>query len=311
MTLRGRFVPLLRQPVLAARGQSLPPSAAAMSGSAAGYDAPPDGMQPPRPSGYKTTMAAASVQRPGTSEDYTGVGTLEVLTSAVKYQRFLTGLLTRASGGPAAGRLVADFGAGLGTFAGDARSLGWRVTCVELDPELRARLRSDGFHAVESLDELSPQSLDFLFSYNVLEHIEDDAGVVLAFQRVLKPGAPLLIYVPAYALLYGPLDRAVGHVRRYRRKALINLVESAGFTVQACHYSDSIGFAAALVYRAVGSGQLGERAIKLYDRFVFPASRRLDYFARRFFGKNLVLIARRPEGSGGPESPAATGSDQR
>jgi SAM-dependent methyltransferase len=240
-------------------------------------------------------MAEPSVQRPGTSEDYTGVTTLEVLTAAVKYQRFLTGLLTRAAGVPGADRTVADFGAGLGTFARDARSLGWQVTCIELDPALRARLRADGFAAAESLDDISPRSLDFLFSYNVLEHIEDDAAVVSAFHRALKPGAPLLLYVPAYAVLYGPLDRAVGHVRRYRRKGLIDLVESAGFTVEACHYSDSIGFAAALAYRVAGpgSGQLHERAVRLYDRFVFPASRRLDYFTRRFVGKNLVLIARR------------------
>ena len=243
-------------------------------------------------------MAEVSVQRPGTSEEYTGVSTLEVLTSAVKYQRFLTGLLTRAAGVPAAGGKVADFGAGLGALSRDARSLGWQVTCIELDPGLRARLHADGFDAAESLDDISPRSLDFLYSYNVLEHIEDDTGVVSAFHRVLKPGAPLLLYVPAFALLYGPLDRAVGHVRRYRRKGLTDLVESAGFTVEVCHYCDSLGFAAALAYRGVGdrSGQLDERAVKLYDRILFPSSRRLDYFAQRFFGKNLVLIARRSGG---------------
>jgi SAM-dependent methyltransferase len=293
MTPRGRFASLRRQPTLAAREYTLPRSADGINDSSASYDLLPDAVPPGPAAGPERSKAAASIQRPGTSEDYTGVGTLEVLTSAVKYQRFLTGLLTRASGAPAADRQVADFGAGLGTLACDARSLGWHVTCVELDPALRARLRADGFDAVESLDDISPQSLDFLFSYNVLEHIEDDAGVVSAFHRVLRPGAPLLIYVPAYALLYGPLDRAVGHVRRYRRKPLIELVESAGFTVQVCHYSDSIGFAAALVYRAVGSGQLRQRGVKLYDQFVFPASRRLDYFVRRFFGKNLVLIAHR------------------
>lgn len=248
--------------------------------------------------GYEAPMTGATVHRAGVSEEYTGVSTLEVLTSAVKYQRFLTGLMTRAAGAPGAGRVVADFGAGLGTFARDARSLGWQVTCIELDPALRTRLRADGFDTSESLDDISPRSLDFLFSYNVLEHIEDDTSVVRNFHRVLKPGAPLLVYVPAFAVLYGPLDRAVGHVRRYRRKGLIDLVGSAGFTLEACHYSDSIGFAAALAYRAVGndSGQLDERAVKLYDRFLFPASRRLDYVSRRFFGKNLVLIARRPSG---------------
>lgn len=239
-----------------------------------------------------------SVQRPGVFEEYAGGDILEVLAAAVKYQRFLTGLLTRAAGTPAAGRVVADFGAGLGTFARDARSLGWQVRCIELDPTQRAHLRADGFDAFASLDDLPPRSLDFLFSYNVLEHIEDDAAAVSAFHRALKPGAPLLLYVPAFAVLYGPIDRAVGHVRRYRRQGLIDLVELAGFNVDICHYVDSIGFAAALAYRAVGdrSGQLDERAVRLYDRFVFPASRCLDLLAREFFGKNLVLIAHRSGG---------------
>jgi SAM-dependent methyltransferase len=224
--------------------------------------------------------ATANVQRPGSSEDYTGVDNLEVMDSAVKYQRFMAGLLTLAAGLPGTERVVADFGAGVGTLARAARSLGWQVTCVDLDPALRARLHADGFDVAASL--------------NVLEHIEDDATVVSAFHRVLKPGAPLLLYVPAFPVLYSSLDRLVGHVRRYRRKGLVDLVESAGFTVQTCNHADSLGFAAALAYRVVGgSGMLDERGVKLYDRFLFPASRGLDRFAKRFFGKNLVLIARR------------------
>ncbi len=240
----------------------------------------------------------ANVQRPGTSEEYTGISNLEAMASAVNYQRFLTGLLTLAAGRPGAGRAIADFGAGTGPLARAARSLGWQVTCVELDPALRARLRDDRFDAVASLDDISPGSLDFLYSYNVLEHIEDDADVVSGFHRVLKPGAPLLLYVPAFPLLYSSMDRLIGHVRRYRKRGLADLVESAGFTVETCHYADSIGFAAALAYRVIGddSGKLDGRAVRLYDRFVFPASRRLDYFAKRFFGKNLVLIAHRSGG---------------
>ena len=239
--------------------------------------------------------AAPQIQQPGTSADYTGVGNLEVMDCAVKYQRFLTGLLTVAAGPPGTERVIADFGAGTGTFAHAARSLGWQVTCVELDPALQARLRADGFSVAASFDEISPRSLDFLYSYNVLEHIEDDESVVRAFHRLLKPGAQLLLYVPAFALLYGPMDRHVGHVRRYRRKGLADLIQSAGFTVQMCCYADSIGFAAALAYRFIGdsSGQLNKRSVKAYDRFVFPVSRSLDRFTHNLFGKNLVLIARR------------------
>ena len=105
------------------------------------------------------------------------------------------------------------------------------MTCVELDPALREILRANGFDVAASLEDISPRSIDFLYSYNVLEHIEDDAKVVSAFHRVLAPGAPFLLYVPAFELLYSSMDRHVGHVRRYRRKDLVELVESAGFTV--------------------------------------------------------------------------------
>jgi SAM-dependent methyltransferase len=244
------------------------------------------------------TATAADVQSPGGSDGYTGMGNLEVMDCAVKYQRFLAELLTAAAGPPGTERAIVDFGAGVGTLARAARSLGWQVTCVELDPALQARLRADGFDVAASLDDISPRSVDFLYSCNVLEHIEDDATVVSAFHRVLKPGTPLLLYVPAFPVLYSSMDRLVGHVRRYRRKGLVDLVESAGFTVETCRYADSIGFAASLAYRAIGndSGKLDERAVRLYDRSVFPASRRLDHLAHRFFGKNLVLTARRSGG---------------
>ena len=242
--------------------------------------------------------APIGIQRPGSSEDYTGIGNLEVMDSAVRYQRFLIGLLGLAAGMPGGDSEVIDFGAGFGTFAHAARSVGWQVTCVELDPALREVLSADGFGAAASLDDISPRSIDFLYSFNVLEHIEDDAAAVSAFHRVLKPGAPLVLYVPAFELLYSSMDRRVGHVRRYRRKDLVELAESAGFTVATCRYADSLGFAASLAYRFFGdsSGKLDERAVRLYDRFVFPVSRRLDFFAERFFGKNLVLIARRAGG---------------
>jgi hypothetical protein len=55
-----------------------------------------------------------------------------------------------------------------------------------------------------------------------------------------------------------------------------------------------LGFLAALAYRSVsGTGQLSSRSVERYDRFVFPLSRKVDRFAARWIGKNLLLEARR------------------
>ena len=89
----------------------------------------------------------------------------------------------------------------------------------------------------------------------------------------------------------------VGHVHRYRRPALVELITSAGFTVERCPYVDSLGFAASLAYKAVGdrNGDLDESALAFYDRHLFPASRVLDCGLGGVLGKNLLLVATRPD----------------
>ena len=51
----------------------------------------------------------------------------------------------------------------------------------------------------------------------MLEHIPDDARALACIHRLLAPGGRLLLLVPAERYLYGTLDRALGHYRRYQR----------------------------------------------------------------------------------------------
>ncbi len=110
------------------------------------------------------------------------------------------------------------------------------------------------------------------------------------------PGARLLVYVPAFPVLYTSMDAKVGHVRRYKRDTLARSVTAAGFEIERVEYADSIGFFATLVFRLMdrGTGDINPRMLKLYDRVVFPLSRALDVLTHRWFGKNLVLVARNP-----------------
>ena len=194
---------------------------------------------------------------------------------------------------------IVDFGAGIGTFAFALCAEGYSVQCVEPDPGQAKLIRERGLPVVESLGQLPPRSADVIYTFNVLEHIEDDRAVLSDLLQVLKPHGLLIVYVPAFPILYSSMDDKVGHVRRYRRSELKSKLGSAGFAVKSICFVDSIGFLASLAYRLVGdnSGDIGETSVALYDRWVFPVSRVTDRVLHRVVGKNLVAVASRP-GSG-------------
>jgi SAM-dependent methyltransferase len=229
----------------------------------------------------------------GGMSDYTGTDNLEVMAEAVNYNAFLHALVA-ARARP--GDRILDFGAGIGTFARELARHGHVVTCLEPDAAQARRLLADGMPVVDDLAALPDASLDYVYTLNVLEHIDDDAAAVRGIAAKLKPGGRLLVYVPAFQVLYSSMDRKVGHVRRYRRAGLERVVRDAGLGNVAARYVDSLGFLAALAYRFVGSddGTIDRRALRTYDRFVFPPSRLLDRIVGRWFGKNVLLTAEKP-----------------
>lgn len=80
---------------------------------------------------------------------------------------------------------------------------------------------------------LEDASVDALASINVLEHVPDDEASLAEMRRVLRPGAPAAIVVPAAPTLYDYYDRMLGHERRYARGELARKAHAAGFDVVA------------------------------------------------------------------------------
>ncbi len=58
-------------------------------------------------------------------------------------------------------------------------------------------------------------SFDLVVCQNVLEHIADDEAALAEMARVLAPGGRLALLVPSGPTLFGSLDDAYGHWRRY------------------------------------------------------------------------------------------------
>jgi trans-aconitate methyltransferase len=81
--------------------------------------------------------------------------------------------------------------------------------CYELGQSSREMLQQNLLHevsriqVVNDLAELSPESFDYLYSFEVLEHIENDESALAEWTRHLKRGGGLLISIPSLMHKYG------------------------------------------------------------------------------------------------------------
>lgn len=140
------------------------------------------------------------------------------------------------------GRFV-EMGAGTGHMAGIFLNRGFYGACHDLGADSRRMIREnlgyagDRIQVVDELGELEENKFDYLFAFEVLEHIEADLEVLRDWVRYLKPGGRILVSVPAHARKYGKSDEIVGHVRRYEKTGLKELLIAAGISdVQIVNY---------------------------------------------------------------------------
>jgi 2-polyprenyl-3-methyl-5-hydroxy-6-metoxy-1,4-benzoquinol methylase len=74
-------------------------------------------------------------------------------------------------------------------------------------------------------------SFDAVLAFEVVEHVDDDTGLIDEVARVSRPGGMLIMSTPVHASMWSPLDDACGHVRRDEPEALFEKVRVAGFEI--------------------------------------------------------------------------------
>jgi SAM-dependent methyltransferase len=226
--------------------------------------------------------------------EYSGTE-LEAMSFAVNYHRWI-----RDEFRPDLGDSVAEVGAGVGDFSRLLLEAGVkRLYAFEparnLFPVLSGGLKGEPgvtlYNEIFSVQRL-PEPVDSVLYVNVMEHIEDDEAEVQAAREVLKPGGHLLIFVPALQSLYSKADKELGHFRRYRKKNLSDLVESAGFEVRRIRYFDIAGIIPWYVYFVLMRKSISKSPVSLYDRVAVPVMRPIERLLTPPIGKNLLLVAR-------------------
>ena len=137
---------------------------------------------------------------------------------------------------------ILEYGAGIGTITRLFASItGIKPDCLEIDKSLKSVLIDRGFNVFGSINELT-KKYNIIYFSNVLEHIEDDVGELKLLHDYLEDHGLLLVYVPAYMMLYSEFDASVGHYRRYSKKNLKKVIQDANFEVIGFQFVDCLGF---------------------------------------------------------------------
>jgi SAM-dependent methyltransferase len=211
---------------------------------------------------------------------------------------------------PEVGRRVVEVGCGTGNFTGlllDPEFLNCEfVIALDKEPACVERLR-ERFPGRGNLHTLvcSPGSAEFAsltrfqadccICLNVLEHIEDDAGALCAMAEIIPRGGRIVLMLPAFPTLYGPIDRNSGHYRRYTKRSVDYLAACSGLAVQRISFMNFPGFfgwwANARLFRreSQSAGQ-----IDFFDRWLVPAISRVEAKFPPPFGQSLIAVLARP-----------------
>jgi 2-polyprenyl-3-methyl-5-hydroxy-6-metoxy-1,4-benzoquinol methylase len=153
-----------------------------------------------------------------------------------------------------------------------------------------------------------------LFSlFDVLEHLDDDEGMLRFLFSVLEPGGVLVLTVPAHSFLFDQMDELAHHRRRYRRRELRQRLEAAGFEVRLLSHFMSVLVPPLIVMRAIGRalyGRQGAAERRVAEFRIIPVvnpvlgwilalERCLLRFVSLPFGSSIIAVAARP-GDGRP-----------
>ncbi|HWZ27957.1 MAG TPA: class I SAM-dependent methyltransferase [Gemmatimonadales bacterium] len=230
-------------------------------------------------------------------EDPVGAATLERLAQAPRYNSWMFERVR-----PWVGEAVLEIGAGIGNlsaFLVDRRRVTLTDTSQTYLDALRERFAGRPNITVSRLFLPTADPADFDTPYdtviclNVLEHVEDDARSLRAILTLLKPGGRLVLLVPALPALFGTLDTALGHHRRYGRRDLQHRLEDAGYRVEHTEYFNLGGIPGWwLTGRVLRRTLIPQASLRLFDALV-PLFR-CERFLPWRLGQSLIAVGARP-----------------
>lgn len=180
---------------------------------------------------------------------------------------------------------VMDVGAGSGVFSKMLLAKGGYKRAVCIDPGYKTEGSElyDGKN-VEFVKGIDRSNAGLVLMMDVLEHVDDDAGLVGEYAGKVECGTHFLITVPAFQYLFSGHDMFLGHKRRYDKKTLTSCLNAGGLRVLRTRYFFFCIFPLAAIIRLWGGRFTGA-----------DAEPRCDLKAHGAFVNNLLVMIHRAE----------------
>ena len=163
----------------------------------------------------------------------------EVEESSFWFRHRAECVLTLLAQANVAGRVV-DLGGGIGFVAKRVQDAGHDVLLVDPAPDAVRRAQARGVRSTvcAPMDEagLEPDSVHAATLLDVLEHLDDPVGRLGWLRSRLRPGAALIVTVPALPALWSGEDVHLGHRRRYTATTLRRQLHEAELQVERLGY---------------------------------------------------------------------------
>jgi 2-polyprenyl-3-methyl-5-hydroxy-6-metoxy-1,4-benzoquinol methylase len=176
------------------------------------------------------------------------------------YYRSKAAALTRMVG-PLAPQRLLDVGAGSGFFSRHLLAKGGAQSslCVDLGYERSRNETLDG-KPVLYRRECGATDCDLILMMDVLEHVDDDVGLVRDYATKVPSGAHVLVTVPAFRFLWSGHDVFLEHKRRYTLPEIEKTLRDAGLTVIEGAYFFGLIFPLAATLRLATRGDSQPRS---------------------------------------------------
>jgi hypothetical protein len=109
--------------------------------------------------------------------------------------------------------------------------------------------------------------------------------------RAIRPEGAIVLIVPAFPSLYGPVDRKLGHFRRYTRRSLAATAHKARLGVREMRYLNAPGFFGWwLNARVLKKDAQSPAQIAIFDRWIVPPAACLESFFGAPLGQSLFAV---------------------
>jgi len=226
---------------------------------------------------------------------------LDAMAEARRYRAWILSYFK-----PFLGKHILEVGAGNGTFSQllFEESKGARLSVQEpaanLLPLLKRRFSDvPQVHVIDgpfSADHADSFPVDTIVMVNVLEHVENDREYLQTMRRMLPVGGHLLLFVPATPGIFGSLDRALDHYRRYTKKDLSAKLCEAGFRIEKIRHFNFVGVAAWFAAgRLLNKNTVRASEVRFYDRWIVPVASRIEERWEPPMGQSLLAVAGVPQ----------------